>query len=669
MDPNGKERSMNGKTIVVLIGVAVLLAGSMSDAGEVAMDNATLKSWEPLGPVGGQWAAQGGAWIGSAPGDNRWRLLVGGQARTDGALAVKLRVTRPAPAGGYYGGPAFCRYASGDRDGGYDAAVILRYQGPTAYYRVQVSTAYGEVALWKPTGGFLQVRPFAFRANEPYEIKAEAAGSRIRVWVNGQAVVDYWDRVVPVASGRAGIGVYNAQVRFERIGLEESGAAGDMPPRAPSRFAVRSWRRMNWIFDGDEPVAHLDKGPMVLWDVKLRPGYRPICYWDLHWKQYDGEHNYANKLDELVIEEENGPRLRARWTAQNPAKIVTSQSAFALTCDAAKNTYIYDLKTELVVNPGKDWKDTADGLEYCNLIPYNVVGPAATVSDPWPWEYRWILFHGDDGSLWKHPIHHNGIGSMHPKQAGGYYLYVPAEELLVVPAVEFENPTDPKLKPYAGLCHWAYDIHFRYRPYESQQIIPRGTRHTAHYRVLAYDLPGVRQSMANAKLVPEFQTDREFAVFVAGLNTFQVGRRYRDPHAEWAWENGIWDKSVGRDDSFSLRLERTEMGVSQCGCTTGSSFFMDGYTDGVYELSGWVKTKDAAGKGATLFVWSNDGKIATTATCPQRVAGTHDWTRLSFRPNNVRPSMYHVRIGLELDGTGKAWFDDVELKRVAGSQK
>ena len=72
---------------------------------------------------------------------------------------------------------------------------------------------------------------------------------------------------------------------------------------------------MNWIFDGDEPIAHLDKGTLVLWDTKLWPGYRPMCYWELHWKQYDGEHNYANKLDELVVERtmrRNVPRTLVR---------------------------------------------------------------------------------------------------------------------------------------------------------------------------------------------------------------------------------------------------------------------------------------------------------------------------------------------------------------------
>jgi hypothetical protein len=96
---------------------------------------------------------------------------------------------------------------------------------------------------------------------------------------------------------------------------------------------------------------------------------------------------------------------------------------------------------------------------------------------------------------------------------------------------------------------------------------------------------------------------------------------------------------------------------------------MDGYADGVYECTGWVKTKDVAGKGATIFVWTSDGKEPKAFHCPQRVVGTQEWTRLAFRPDNIRSSTWFVRIGLELDGTGTAWFDDVELKRIGDLPK
>jgi len=376
----------------ILWGACLGLAG-LTMAAELSLDTETLATWERVRPEGAQWAVEGGAWVASAPGDAWWRLLVGGPKRGDGAATVKLRVTKPTPAGGYYDGPNFRRYSCGERDGGYDAAVVLRYQSPNALYRFQLSTAYGELALWKPSGGFLQVKPFAFKPNETYELRVEASGQRLRASVNGNLLIEF------------------------------------------------------------------------------------------------------------------------------------------------------------------------------------------------------------------------------------------------------------------------------------QQVIPRGTKHSAHYRVLAYDAAKAKQLFAASKLLPAFDNDREYPVFVTGLNDFKLARRYRDPHGEWAWEGGAWDKAVGHGDAFSLRLDRAQPGVSQAACTTGSSFFMDGYADGFYELSAWVKTRDVTGKGATLFVWTNDGKEQKTTYCPQRLTGTQDWTRLSFRPDNVRAATWHVRLGLELDGAGTAWFDDVELKRIGDLPK
>ncbi len=98
------------KIAAMSLGACVCLTASLGFAGAAALDGPTLAAWEKTGPAGAQWAAQSGAWVGSAPGDAWWRLAVGGPSRADGAVAVKLRVVRPAPAGGYYDG--FHNYAN-----------------------------------------------------------------------------------------------------------------------------------------------------------------------------------------------------------------------------------------------------------------------------------------------------------------------------------------------------------------------------------------------------------------------------------------------------------------------------------------------------------------------------------------------------------------------------
>jgi hypothetical protein len=86
-------------------------------------------------------------------------------------------------------------------------------------------------------------------------------------------------------------------------------------------------------------------------------------------------------------------------------------------------------------------------------------------------------------------------------------------------------------------------------------------------------------------------------------------------------------------------------------------------------FSAWIKTRDVSGPetGATICMeWSGpDGKWLG-GCYPGGIRGTHDWTRIEGlaclppKAQNVRISCY-LRRGM----TGTAWFDDVELVRVA----
>jgi len=690
------------KHIKQAAGIVFLLAGvclSRIQAGTVAgvvnLDETTMASWEKIRPSGAEWTVKNGTWQGKASPDQWWRMLVGGKSdATDYTVEVYLKIIKPNSTTPFYCGPSFCNYWNGATDGGYDTAVVARYTGDD-YYRVQLSIKYQEVVLFKKSGGFVQVKSCALEPGKLYHLKVEVSGQRLRVWVDpvpksGETgkprgtLIEYWDRIQPISKGCFGVGFYNSEIEIEKIILAEAVQCDVVPERPSSCFTVRPWRDMKyWIFDHDEPIAHFDEKTLVMWNAKLVSGYAPMGYWELHWKQYDGMHNYANHLDNLQVDKQGGSTLCMHWTAHNEVppdkfvklypelkgkpyadknvRIITNLVKLNLTHDTALASYIYAVDNEFSVDPERYWKDTADGLEYCNLIPYNVVGPAVAMPEPWPWAYKWVLIRGSDGKVCRHPIHHNGVPRVYPKPDGGFYTYALGEVLN--PTTEFSNPVDPMLKPYAGLCHWAYDIHFRYLPYKSQEIIPSGTRHKASYRVLNYDIARVKKIMDESEILPEFKTDSEYAIFVPGINDFKKGRRFSEPHAEWAWSGGTWDKTVGHGDTFSICLKLDKLNTMRCECTSGSSYFMKGYESGVYECSAWVKTKDVTGKGATIRVWTNDGKNESVSYCSQRIIGTSDWTRLVFRPDNVGASKYHVKIGLELEGTGTAWFDDVVLER------
>ena len=84
-----------------------------------------------------------------------------------------------------------------------------------------------------------------------------------------------------------------------------------------------------------------------------------------------------------------------------------------------------------------------------------------------------------------------------------------------------------------------------------------------------------------------------------------------------------------------------------------------------YRLAAWVKTEGLYDGGAFLqvddvfFNWQDVKASRKT----KRLTGDHDWTRLEveFTPSPRDPFLL---IKLCVQGTGTAWFDDLELMEV-----
>ena len=93
--------------------------------------------------------------------------------------------------------------------------------------------------------------------------------------------------------------------------------------------------------------------------------------------------------------------------------------------------------------------------------------------------------------------------------------------------------------------------------------------------------------------------------------------------------------------------------------------------DAIYELSGRIKTQDVKGRidaGASLDVEGNVSKKWLTG---RYVTGTSDWRPFRVEvttPPLIKPDsrlILELRLGYYGDGTsGRAWFDNIELKRI-----
>ena len=82
-----------------------------------------------------------------------------------------------------------------------------------------------------------------------------------------------------------------------------------------------------------------------------------------------------------------------------------------------------------------------------------------------------------------------------------------------------------------------------------------------------------------------------------------------------------------------------------------------------YELSAWVKTENVGGggRGALLYVSAHPDAPGSNG-----IKGTQDWTQIKLRFNSGSQKVASINCLLGGWGvsTGKAWWDDVSLRKV-----
>jgi mono/diheme cytochrome c family protein len=82
-----------------------------------------------------------------------------------------------------------------------------------------------------------------------------------------------------------------------------------------------------------------------------------------------------------------------------------------------------------------------------------------------------------------------------------------------------------------------------------------------------------------------------------------------------------------------------------------------------YELSAWVKTENVGGggRGALLYISAHPDAPGSDG-----VKGTQDWTQIKLRFNSgaAKSASLHCLFGGWGTSTGKAWWDDISLRKV-----
>jgi hypothetical protein len=444
-----------------------------------------------------------------------------------------------------------------------------------------------------------------------------------------------------------------------------------------------------WICDGDEPIArfehvvveqpeqnlrYFDRNlkPVVLRDLKLAPGGRPLVAGTQLFWNFDG-HIITTRLDDVSVEGRGTDCLTMTVTTSDPGGVATSRRVLTLTWDEALGSYVYDFACHLQLHsPEVFHRPGVETVSFEYSDPWYSDIPAPTIAFDGAWSahgFTHLLAEPADGSVWQMPLNHLATGIPAPRAFRDGGLFVLAADAGNNPAFEFVGSTAAKTS--VGVCNWGYDIHLHSHHPAAELYEPICERFQIH---LCPD-DKVAQLFERAAPVPPV----EHAGFAElpryeRRSSFDKALRLDEPAGDpdpWPWlpsGDGVeWCRDTGRQDDCSLKIHRTETGVSEWRMDReGDGAFTQRWRAGTgFRASVWVRTEAVSGRGACVavrwIIYNHPERYPYR--CSERVVGTADWTQLTVEIDGpAPPEVSAVEIVLRQDGSGTSWFDDLEVE-------
>jgi len=594
---------------------------------------------------------------------NLWRYTVAGDARwTDYTFSTTVQIEQPAPLRGLRVGEDFFNYQWGREALGTDAGVIVRYQGPDDYYMVRLSSGYGHVELWKTHGGVVRVQPFAFEPKKAYHLAVTAGGNWLLVNIDGKEVIRYYDPVVPLTTGKVGVGVRESRVRFSDLQVQSAPAITDPAPVHTPNFQRRKWVGRDYIFDGDEPIGYFTYLPsgIEMREVKLRPGLMPLLIPFVGMASYDyrpgGEIKVTREGKSFAftseqVEKKDGYRCTAQWELQyDPAVgyIWDKQATTEVLKDKALSSwpqlddpYFYQL-----VAPA------TDKLPACRRLPNACIKECTdggTVAFPAA-HHLWTDGCGDPN---KSPIRPNG------------HMVVVIDGW----GVACEYPDDNKFSYIGGFCHWGLDLHMSNLP----NVVPaKGNKYSGHVRYALWEPERTKQAYAKGVLpVPNRETPAERVANVEPVNHLQkiVPGLTGESVRLWTGNYAV-DHTVGHGDHTAMRIDAADIkqrlngayGDERPNIWLGPSYWTGPYLAPRYRFGMWVKADKFTGKVVLLANGFNQpGKRKYDEQKAElAIDGKCNWRYVSFEATFPH-DLFNWVLRIDPIGTGVIWVDDIEV--------
>lgn len=590
--------------------------------------------------------------ITSAP----WAFLRTANRHENVRVTLAATVREPAKLFAFFGSswsvwpdPAFA-------DQGYEVGVLLR-AGAKAGYRVQLSHRYQDVALVRyPDGGFVRVARCAVKKDHAHRLDVSVSGNEVVVKVDGQEKVRYLDPLPTLPAGVVGVGTSSgAKVVLENLALTDLPTAErkDVPPHKPN-LSSRAWLGGRpWLFDGDEPVLLLPvPDANFINNVKLRPGHRPQLSWNSHWDiANQGAFPDGANVNSPVKVAGGGKTIQASWTAKQTKGRFTTRTTMTAGFDAKRQTYTYDVDSELEVVETFHFRY---GYDFEHHTPL----------DPFRWQY--LVLRKKGGALFHRPVYPIDPGPQYDLETNnGLRVWYGrhGEAMTVAPAVEYQIDAG-KRRLNTAVCAAFYDtgvgfeaetakpgtkvrVRYRYTGYPAAEaealfkestIYPSHTLDPDHHYLFADDWPRIRFD----KFVPMSET------WIYGRRPFMTGHNRR-PTYELA-------KTPGVGSGFAMRLGPGAFGAAPLAAPPDLA-------PGRYAVVARVKSDNAHGEGGRieLTVTPKGGKESKSVH--YLGTGSFDWKTAGFA-FDVPAKGAALTLGLGNAGTGDVLFGEVAVRRL-----
>jgi len=474
-------------------------------------------------------------------------------------------------------------------------------------------------------------------------------------------------------------------------GLTFETAAAAHTPKFTWRTLGGSVNAEQWIYDGEIPIALFEQRvieqpaenlmffngvpkPPVLRHVRLAPDGPPLveCI-QLYWVLISGQ-MVTDRLVNIDVQGSGTSRLMVTFHTRDRSGIAESKRVLNLSYDGDSGGYIYDFEAYLNFNSPEFLNGNPRSFEFCDPWFTGCPGPAVEFPGMWKRRYTRFVYESNDG-LVSLPINHYTTslkGGIKLKRDG---LFMLGCEQDGNPAIQFVGETAEKSG--ISICWWGYDIHLgrTIAPAEMDRPV------LAHFRIVNCPAGRAQEMVRNGRLpqwtpgpwtlANEYPVYERNSSFAKGLALEGIPEGNIDPFPWTAQGSGAsWEKTSGRTDSYSLKISRTEPGLTrwQTFQGDGEGYFAEPWSllKG-YRVSCWVKTENVGGRGSTLAVQYHVPNF--TQEYPvmraRQLERTQDWTKLELEVGPPpREKAGCLMIMLQQDGSGTTWFDDLEVTPV-----